>query len=348
MKILLACERSAGHIFPALCFARKLLGTKSNLSQASAEAVYFFITSAFLKSYIEKEGFKVVGRALRFRNLFIEGIFRPLEALYLILTLRPDRVIGFGGRDSFFLVLFSALLLIETTIYEPNIKMGRANRFLSPFVHKILRAFEDSKQNKKITTVGVPLRENIRKIDKAEARKMLNFNEKPVLLCLGGSQGSAFINATFVRFVEHFSENYQIIHLTGKNGYSQMLERYKRIKNNKFIKDFYYMMEVLYSAADIVISRAGASTLAEIAFYRLPSILIPHPKAGGHQKQNASYFKERESAFVIWQDNFSFDSFSNLLKKLICDNNVRYGISSNLAKIKLGIDFENFCANTYF
>lgn len=135
MRVLLACERSAGHIFPALGFAKKL----SEKSQ-----VYFFVSSPFLKKYIEKQGFSCFGQSFKFRNFLVEGIWRLFEALYLILKIKPEKVIGFGGRDSFFLVLFSTFLRLKTAIYEPNLKLGRANRLLVPFVTEVLRGFEVS------------------------------------------------------------------------------------------------------------------------------------------------------------------------------------------------------------
>ncbi|MFH1504079.1 MAG: UDP-N-acetylglucosamine--N-acetylmuramyl-(pentapeptide) pyrophosphoryl-undecaprenol N-acetylglucosamine transferase [Candidatus Omnitrophota bacterium] len=330
MKVLLVCERSGGHVFPALSVGKKL--------RKRGDDVCFFVTSGFLKSYIEKEGFRVVGRSFASRNLLFEGLWRFFEALILVLTLRPKKVIGFGGRDSFFLVLLSSLLPINTIIYEPNIKPGKANKVLSFFVDKVLWGFE----------IGIPMRENIRTIDKAAARKILNFDQRPIVFCLGGSQGSSFINQIFMKFVQSAENNFQIIHLTGREGYSDILKLYDNIAKNSFVKDFHYEVELLYSAADIVISRAGANTLGELAYYKLPSVLIPYPKAGAHQKENAFYFKEKGAAFVRLQDNFSFNDFSTLLKKLIEDNNLRESIKENLSGFKLGVSFEDFCNSVHF
>lgn len=338
MKILFACERSAGHIFPALSLGAKMRGEAT---------VYFFATSAFLKGYIEKEGFTCIGKSLTFRNLLIEGIWRLSEALYLILKLRPKKVIGFGGRDSFFLVLFSSLLGIETAIYEPNVKIGRANRLLAPFVGRILRGFQGDK-SKKSRVIGIPLRKNIKKIDKAAARKILNFNDDPVVFCLGGSQGSTFLNNVFVEFAREFKDKLQIIHLTGKGKYLEILPLYKTMKVKSFVRDFYYEVEVLYSAADLVVSRVGANTLGEISFYRLPAVLLPHPKAGGHQRENALYLEKRGAAIVHLQDKFSPQGFKASLSKLIQDESLRRSIRNNLSKIRLGIGYEDFSSNTYF
>ncbi|NQT28843.1 MAG: UDP-N-acetylglucosamine--N-acetylmuramyl-(pentapeptide) pyrophosphoryl-undecaprenol N-acetylglucosamine transferase [Candidatus Omnitrophica bacterium] len=338
MKVLLVCERSAGHIFPALSIGAKM----------SQEAtVYFFATSSFLKRYIEKEGFVCIGKSFSFRCLIAEGIWRLFEALYFIIKLRPKKVIGFGGRDSFFLVLFSSLLGIDTAIYEPNLKIGRANRLLMPFVGKILRGFP-GEDNKKSRTIGIPLRKNIKKIDKTEARKILNFNDDPVVFCLGGSQGSTFVNNIFVEFAREFKDKLQIIHLTGKDKYLEILPLYNTIKGQSFIKDFYYNVEVLYSAADLVVSRAGANALGEISFYQLPAILLPHPEASGHQKENALYLEKRGAAIVYLQDKFFPKEFKASLSELIANESRRQNIRNNLSKIRLGISYEDFSSNTYF
>jgi UDP-N-acetylglucosamine--N-acetylmuramyl-(pentapeptide) pyrophosphoryl-undecaprenol N-acetylglucosamine transferase len=360
MRILLVCERSAGHIFPALAIAKKLRDKnglrnitswffsrqiKTNSGNGGAE-IYFFATSTFLKSYIEKEGFRVLGKGFKSRNLIFECLWRFFEAIYLIIKLQPAKVIGFGGRDSFFLVLFSSFLPVDIAIYEPNVRMGKANKVLSFFARRIMRGFTQERESEKMLAVGVPLRENIKRIDKAAARKMLNFNNKPVIFCFGGSQGSSFLNNIFMKFIQRFSEDYQIIHLTGSKDYIEIIKLYNKIRNRRFVKDFYYEMEVLYSAADVVIARAGASTLAEISYYGLPAILIPHPKGGGHQKENAFYFQKKGAAFVHFERDFSFQDFSETLRRLICDNNLRQAMEVNANTIKLGVSFEDFC-NTY-
>jgi len=341
MKILLACERSGGHIFPAITFAKKI--EKDLLAKGLKPKIYFFATSYFLKGYIEKEGFIVLGRSFTLRNLFTESIWRFFEALFILFWLRPDKVIGFGGRDSFFLVLLSSCFFLDTAIYEPNLSFGQANKILSLFVKKIFRGFKASKGK----TIGIPLRKNIKKIEKIKAREILGFDRNPVILCFGGTQGSFFINKIFQQFVQSSKINYQIIHITGRKSFHEISEFYDKIKNNKFIKDFYYDMELLYSASDIVIGRSGAVTLGELTYYKLPSILIPHPQAYAHQKENAFYLADRKASFVCLQDGFSFDEFKEKLESLLSDDKLRKEISNNLKDINLGVSFEDFCKNIY-
>jgi UDP-N-acetylglucosamine--N-acetylmuramyl-(pentapeptide) pyrophosphoryl-undecaprenol N-acetylglucosamine transferase len=335
MKTLLVCERSGGHVFPALALGKRL--------QKQGEDVCFFVTSSFLKTHLEKEGFKVYGTCFPSRNLILEGFFRLIEAIFILLKLRPRRVIGFGGRDSLFLMVFSALFFLETAIYEPNMELGKANKILSFFVRKVLRGFEHD--SKKFKTVGIPLRENIRKIDKKEARKILGFDEQPVVFCFGGSQGASFINKTFVEMVQNSGFDYQLIHLTGKREYFQISRLYNKINKRNLVKDFSHSMEVFYSASDLVICRAGASTLGELSYYQLPSILIPYPEGGGHQKKNALYFKERGAAVVFFENQFSLEEFKDTVESFLKDKNLRLKMKNNLEKIKLGVSFEEFCKN---
>ena len=342
MRILFVCDRSAGHIFPAIAMAERIKQKKNG------DKVYFFATSFSLKEHLIKEGFVVYGKCFSARNIIIEMVYRFFEALRLIFLVRPNRLIGFGGRDSFFLVLVGSFLFFDTSIYEPNVKSGKANAVLSFFVRRVLRGFGRDKPGKKYITVGIPLRPNIKKIDRKFALKVLGFDDKPVLFCFGGSQGSTFLNNAFTKLIDSLNSDYQIIHLTGEREYFKISQFYNKIDRKKFIKDFYYQMELLYSAADIVICRAGASTLGELSYYKLPSLLIPHPAAGGHQKANAMYFKQRQAACVFLQENFNFEQFRFVAAELLQDNNLRSRMKNNLNDIRIGIGFEDFCDNNCF
>lgn len=345
MRILFACERSAGHIFPALSVAKKMKRTQPVSESKRNEKIYFFVSSKDLKKYVEAEGFVTFGRYFPFRCLAIEAVFRFIEAIYIILKLRPQRVIGFGGRDSFFLILLSSLFSIDTVLYEPNLNFGRTNKLLSKFIKKVLRGFPDQRPSGKEVVVGVPLRDNLKKFNRQKARAILQFDDKIVILCCGGSQGSRFINQNFVRFIKEFKGPCQVIHLTGKDKFLEIRENYNKIEHKSFVEDFYYNSEVLYNAADLVVSRSGALTLAEISYYGLPALLIPHTGGFGHQRENALYFQQRDAALLCFEDDFSFSDFSKSLSRLIEDSSLRQRLADNAAKIKLGVDFESFDIN---
>lgn len=335
MRVLLVVERSGGHIFPALTFAKKISETGQN-------EIYFFSGSSFLREHIKKEGYQVVGRVFLRRNILIDIFWRLPEAVYLLWKIRPQRVIGFGGRESFFPVLLAAIFNCPSEIYEANSKFGKANRILSLFASRVMWGFNRDKTGKKEVAVRIPLRENLKKINQPRAREILGLADMPTLLCFGGSQGSRFINRTLLKFLRKVNCNLQVIHLTGRDDFFEISQLYNKIRTAGFVRDFYSQMEVAYSAADFAICRSGASALAEISFYGLASVLIPHPQAGGHQKDNALYFQSRGAAFVCRQNNFSFDDFSRYLMMLINDRGLRQAMGRAASKVNLGVEFESF------
>jgi UDP-N-acetylglucosamine--N-acetylmuramyl-(pentapeptide) pyrophosphoryl-undecaprenol N-acetylglucosamine transferase len=146
----------------------------------------------------------------------------------------------------------------------------------------------------------------------------------------------------FLRLISDLEGSFQVIHLTGSREYVEISNAYNKMLLKRFVKDFYYQMEKLYSSADLIICRSGASTLAEIAYYQLPAILIPHPLAGGHQKDNALYFSQKKAGFFFSENNFAYDEFKSTAQGLLNDPNARAEIKEGLAKIKLGVEFKDF------
>jgi UDP-N-acetylglucosamine--N-acetylmuramyl-(pentapeptide) pyrophosphoryl-undecaprenol N-acetylglucosamine transferase len=277
----------------------------------------------------------VVGHCFIRRNIFIEAIWRFFEALVILFKERPDMVIGFGGRDSFFLVFLGSAFGFDSAIYELNRTFGKANFLLSFFVKKIFRGFPiEGKLDKKTKVIGIPLRQNIKIIDKIKAKEKLGFDQRIVVFCFGGSQGSFFLNKTIVRLAEELKVDFQLIHLTGSRGYVEISQAYNTIDRKRFVKDFYCQMEDLYSAADIVVCRAGASTLAELAFYQIPAVLFPHGSAGGHQADNALFLKEKGAAFVFDEKDFYFEGFKLTIDKLLSDAALRQAMRDNLTNVK--------------
>ncbi len=350
MNILLACERSAGHVFPALSIASALAGNIPRKEEPEAPARYLFITAPDFNKYLEDKTIRIVGRPFLFRNILLEGVWRFFEALYLIIKLKPGKVIGFGGRDSFFIVLLSCLFRIETVIYEPNISFGKANRVLSRFVRQTWRGLGDIPGSSKERSIGIPLRKNIVRVDASQACQRLGLGQAPVILCFGGSQGSAFINKIFLEFIRQAKQDglplrvpFEVIHLTGPLEYFQIQQFYTTIGIKAFVRDFYYDMQFVYSAAHLAICRAGANTLAELSFFGLPAVIVPHPAAGGHQRDNALYFKAQGAALLFEQRAFRFEDFSKTLDGLIADPSKLNAMRGSMEQIKGGIPFEDFC-----
>jgi len=337
MKILLVTEYSGGHFFPAYILAHYL----GRICQ-----VYIFTPSSFFHNKFKKN-YKIIGKAQE-RRKKTDLFYHFFESLKVILEIKPTLVFGFGGRCSFFFVFWASLLGIDTAIYEPNAKWGRSNRILRFLAEKIYSGF-DLNSSKKIKKVGIPLPINLKKYGQREAKEKLGLKTSSLcVLCMGGSQGSSFINQVFKRLVEKIKNDIGIIHLTGRREYYSFLDFYdKIIKRNYFVKDFFEDMGLLYSAADIVISRAGALSLAEINYFKLPSILIPYPGAGGHQWSNAEYFARMKAAYLVPQGKNTFVELEKLFTKLVKSKELRETLRRNLARIRIYEESYNFFNNIF-
>jgi len=333
MKIILACDRSGGHIFPAQCILNNVLD----------EEFYLFAPSLYIKRFFPKYDKKIFGRPLRFRNIFIEGFFRFFEALFLIFSIRPQRVIGFGGRDTFFLLLLSKLFFIDIDIYEPNVLMGRANKILSFFARFIYRGFEVKNLGHKEKIVGIPIRDSFIKMDKAKAKKELGFDSNiSVVLCFGGSQGSRFLNDIFMKLVKESNGKIQVVHITGSKQHSEIVKFYDTIHVNAQVFDFYTNMELIYSCADLVVARGGALTVAEIVYYELIAIFIPYPGAGAHQYENARFVYSRGACRLLRQQDFSFNVFRDEISSLLKSETLVKDLKKNVQGIKLAVSSPDF------
>lgn len=290
------------------------------------------------------QGFTVWGKAFRRRWVALEMAWRFFESFWIMARVRPRRVVGFGGRDSLCLVALAAVLGCDTALYEPNVSCGKANALLVRWVRRVFTGFPQRVSRDRAEVVGIPLRESMVRIDRVTARKYAGIHDScPVVVCCGGSQGSQFLNTQFVRFAAQSKLRFSIIHIAGAQDVERVRKMYISIHQRHYaVKDFDEHMERVYSAADLIVSRAGASSIAEIVSYGLPAVLVPHPAAGGHQEDNARYVAQRDAAVMVLQQGFNFDIFATALDRLITDGAYRAGMVQKCAQLSLGVRHEEF------
>ncbi len=314
MRIILACDRSKGHLYPALALADYLRKEKPQYK------VFFYGLKKKDRFFLKERGFSSFGLDLNFRNLILESFLRFFEALGMIFYLRPHRVLGFGGRNSLFLV-FICSFFIPTFLFEPNFCLGKTNKLLSFFVRKVFLGMRNPKKKKEIK-LGIPLREEfLNKIDRKEARRILGIRDNlKIFLVFGGSLGSSFINTLFLEVVSLLKRDgyeFGVIHLTGDKDFEKVKRFYKENSIEAEIFSFYENMVLLYSAADLVISRSGASSLAEISYWGLPSILLPYPGAYSHQEKNAQFFFKNKAALGLKKGLSEKEALLCILKEFL-------------------------------
>lgn len=328
MKVLVVSGASGGHIFPALSFI-------DALHQADPKAqILFVLPERSLKveplprscrlSYICLSSIspKLSLKAFREIARFLKGSF---ESLFLVLEFKPDIIVGFGSISSIPIVISGWLFRIKTLIHEQNVVPGRANRFLSKLVDKVTVSFQESERYLKINKqrlclTGNPLRKQLENADKDKALDFFKFERgKFTILVMGGSQGSRKINHCFSEALSKITqrEKLQIIHISGLADFDFLDKNYRDL--NCKVRLFGFLEEIghAYSASHLVISRAGATTVAELLHFRLPAIIIPYPYASGHQLYNAGALEKSGRCVIIEEDKLNADKLRQAIEGFI-------------------------------
>jgi UDP-N-acetylglucosamine--N-acetylmuramyl-(pentapeptide) pyrophosphoryl-undecaprenol N-acetylglucosamine transferase len=328
MKILICAGASGGHIFPALSFLEEL-----KEKERSTDAL-LVLPRRSKKTVTLPEGCSVkyisvtpIRQAIDFKNLaaVINLLKGTLESVILLAEYKPDAVVGFGGIESLPAMFFAWFFRIKTLLHEQNVIPGRANRVLAKFVDRVAISFPESKGYfricpDRITLTGNPIRKEMRVIDKEEARKFFGLEkDKFTVLVMGGSQGSQHVNAGALRAFAAFdgTQNLQVIHLAGTKESRLIENRYGSLSITARVFSFLSSMEFAYSAADLAIARAGATTITELIFFKLPAILAPYPYAYQHQLSNAKVLERKGCALIVKDEELDGDVLRQALKSVI-------------------------------
>ncbi len=349
MHILFAGGGTAGHINPALAIAGYIrekhpdahisyIGTSDKLeSKLVPEAGYNFRT-------ISVAGFQ---RKINLENI-IKNISAATKALTSSVTARkilkeiqPDIVIGTGGYVSGPVLREATKLGIKTAIHEQNAYPGVTTKMLAPNVDVVMLAMPEAekylKLKKKPYVTGNPVRSELLKITREQARAKLGFdNEKPMILSFGGSLGAMRINQAVSGLVKwhNGTDKFYHIHGTGKSGYNGFINNFAGIElsDKVDIREYISDMDVCMAAADLIICRAGAITLSELLACAKPAILIPSPYvAENHQFHNAMTLKRIGAAEIIEEKDLNSEILIDTVSNLI-ENKSRLNAMSDAAQ----------------
>lgn len=341
LKILLSGGGTGGHIFPAIAIA-------DEIRKRFPDAEFLFI-GANGKMEMEKvpqAGYKIEGidiagidRGNLLSNLGLP--FKILKSLSkskrIIKNFAPDFAVGTGGFASGPALYEASKMGIPIFIQEQNAHAGVTNKILSKKAKAVFTAYPkvEGFPAEKIKFLGNPIRENIISgmQDTAQAKEKMGLNkDKLTILSVGGSLGSRTLNNAWKSHLKQIvDQDYQLIWQTGKLDYKDILEEIKdtdirNIQILEFIKD----MELAYSAADIIVSRAGAIAISELAVAQKPVLLVPFPFAAeDHQTKNAMNLVEKNAARMV-KDSEMQEKFWNTLSEICENENVRKEMSDNL------------------
>jgi len=318
LKIIIACGGSGGHIFPGIALARELAERDGRNDILIVCSMRPFDREILAKSGCSFEAIPCCPYAATINPVkiftFLISLFSSLFAsLSLLRRYRPDCVAGFGGFVSVPVVFAAWILKIPRLIHEQNVIAGMANKTISLVADRVAVSFADTERffsKEKVIDLGNPLRKSLFGIDKKKARRELGLNrEGLILLILGGSQGARFINKVTIDAITGMSEDakriIQLIHITGRCDYDYVKDKYS--KSNIKSRVFPFLDEIgnAYAAADLVIARAGATTIAELTCLGKPSILIPYPEKRVHQLENANFLSGKKASVTIEEKGLS-------------------------------------------
>jgi UDP-N-acetylglucosamine--N-acetylmuramyl-(pentapeptide) pyrophosphoryl-undecaprenol N-acetylglucosamine transferase len=254
-------------------------------------------------------------------------------------SFKPHVILGMGGFTSTAPVLAGRMRGVPTFIHESNAIPGKANRLTARMVRAVLLGFKECapffpKVRTEIT--GTPIRKELQRIDRKTARLKLGLHEDLLtLLVMGGSQGASGINQAMLKSLPSLRDaSLQVIHLSGAREEQGVAEAYQHENIPAHVAPFHHAMEEVYSAADFAISRSGAASLAELAAFSLPSILIPYPYAAeDHQTRNAEIFARADAAILLKESDLTGDVLAKLIQELTGDAARLARMCENSAKL---------------
>ena len=318
MKIAITAGGTGGHIFPALAIINKIKSHDKN-----SKFLYFGTTDRMEKDIIPEKGIPYIG--IQMKGLNRKNILKNITVLKIYLAaikkaevelkkFKPDIVIGVGGYITAPVLVAANHLGIKTIIHEQNSIPGVSNKLLSHFVNKICVSFKESEAyfpKKKTIYTGNPRSEEILSMEKGK-REDFGFNRKSKFIILVmGSLGSLTMTKKMKELIPSFKDkDYQVLVVTGKNYYDD----YKDVKTPTNVKIVAFYDAKYMKDADLIITRSGASTIAEVTALLLPSIMIPSPYVThNHQYKNAKALEDKKACKILEEKDFCKENLLSLI-----------------------------------
>jgi len=349
MRILFTGGGTGGHVFPIIAIARQF---KTFYNRDDPLEMFFLGAGGFSKDLLENEGIKssiiLAGKLRRYFSLktVFDLIQMPLgfiQSFWFLYIWMPDAIFSKGGYGSLPVVLIGWLFRIPILVHDSDAVPGLANRISAKFSKRIAVSFQEAEKyfpESKTALIGNPVRTDLVQIctsenpeDKVQVKNIFQItSQKPVIFILGGSQGSQSINEMILEILPQLLEKYELIHQVGLKNYQDIQKRLKNIPKGYHLYPSLEesQMAAAYLASDLIISRAGAASVFEIAACGKPSILIPLPNsASDHQRENAFSCARAGAASVLEQANLTPNLFINEIDKIIGNSELSQKMTAN-------------------
>ncbi|MBQ7352884.1 MAG: undecaprenyldiphospho-muramoylpentapeptide beta-N-acetylglucosaminyltransferase [Clostridia bacterium] len=315
MRVLLCGGGTAGHVNPAIA-----IGELIERNEPESKIAYVVTRNGIENELVKYKKYTIDIHGIKKGKIFTN--FKRLvqlskainECKRIIYQFRPDIIIGTGGYATFPVVYAGQKMGIKTVLHESNYYPGKAIKALYKKADLVLVNFEDTikfLKKKSVVCVGNPLRKEFEKCDKQTTKDKLKIKEKYVILACGGSLGAERINESIIDLIDNYikyNSDLRLIWSTGKREYDLCKEKLTKKRLDKIenvnIYPYIYNMSETMMCADVVISRAGATSISEISACKKCAILIPSPNvANNHQYKNAELLERHGAAKLIKEDN---------------------------------------------
>lgn len=335
-KLVIAGGGTGGHIFPGIAVAEEW-------QRRGGELVFVGTRQGQEKDLVPRHGFRV--EFLKVGRLKGAGLIKkmltvlklPLSLVSAGRLLRREQaqiVLGIGGYASGPACLSAWVQGIKTAVLDQNILPGFTNRILGKMVHRVFLSFDKNREYfpaRKVIVTGNPVRTSI------SATPYAALHEKMVIFVFGGSQGAVTLNKIFTGAVAQLGPlkgSLVIYHQAGAHDENELREFYKKSGVQATVQRFFDNMNELYAVSHLLICRAGAGTLTELALSGRPAILVPYPfAADDHQKKNAEYFVERDAAWMIEQKDLQAAGLAKMIGELWTHPEQLAQRAKNMAKL---------------
>ncbi len=340
MNFLFACGGTGGHINPAVAAAQRIRALMPD-----AECLFVGASDNMEMELVPREGFPI--RGITVGNL--HRSLKPKEVLHnlrsanqlnralrqagaIIREFRPAAVLGTGGYVCFPVLRAAAASGVPTLLHEANAMPGLTTRMLEKYVDRMMVAFEESRSvyrnPERVLTVGMPVRAGFREADRTESRRQLGLDDRPFLLSFGGSLGARRLNAAVAGLAAENERTGQFRLLHACGGGEEGLRTMKGLLAEAGaaepklteLRPYIYDMPAAMAAADLILCRAGASTLGELCAVGRAAVLVPYPYAtGNHQEKNARLLESAGGARILKDEELTAESLGALVKELLSD-----------------------------
>jgi len=340
VRVIISAGGTGGHIYPALAIINKI-----KEEEPDSEILYIGTTNRMEKDLIPSLGYRyealeVTGfkRKLSLDNIktvsnFVSAI---KKAKIIIKNFNPDVVIGCGGYVTAPVIYAAKKLRKRTFIHEQNSVVGLANKFLSKYTDKVGVSFESTISdfpNGKAILTGNPCSEKALKIKKAKKESLEIDKNKKLVLIVMGSLGSRTVNDKIMDFIDRFeNKDYSVIFVTGTTYYEKIKD--KKVPKNVKVLPFIYEMPSVMKITDLMVTRAGASTMSEITALEVPSIFIPSPfVTNNHQYKNAMDLVNNNAGIILEEKDLNSENLIKLIDNTLNNKEQLQTIKQNLRKI---------------